>query len=129
MRVTVAARALRTGDKIVVSSSNGGEWTATWRGESGIDAGACVDVEVEIPNPLLQWDLVRADHGAAEITTSQGHVTVRGVVTATADDGVVVLDLSPGLVMVELADARRPPEVGALIEFSTMTIELFPTET
>ncbi|WP_137876684.1 hypothetical protein [Rhodococcus sp. Q] len=129
MRVTVASRALRAGDEIVVSSSDGGEWTATWRGESGVDVGACVDVEVEISNPLSRWDVGRAGHGAAGVATSRGQVTVRGVVTATADDGVVVLDLSPGLVMVELADARRPPEVGALIEFSTTTIELFPTET
>lgn len=129
MRVTIALPALRASDEIVVSRSNGGEWTATWRGESGVDASACVDVEVEIPNPLSQWDVGRAGHGAAGIATSRGQVTVRGVVTATADDGVVVLDLSPGLVMVELAPARRPPEVGALIEFSTPAIELFPTGT
>ena len=129
MRVTVASRALRAGDEIVVSSSDGGEWTATWRGESDVGVGACVDVEVEISNPLSWWDVVRAGHGAAGIETSRGPVTARGVVTATVDHGVVVLDLSPGLVMVELAAARRPPEVGALIEFSTPAIELFPTGT
>ncbi|MFD1811769.1 hypothetical protein [Rhodococcus gannanensis] len=129
MRVTIASPALRAGDRVVVSSSTRVEWPAVWQGESGVDAGASVDVEVEVPDPVVDWDVVEAGHAMAGISTVRGRVTVRGVVAATSDNGVVVLDLSPGVTMVELADESRTPEVGAFIEFSPSAIALFPTGT
>lgn len=126
MLVTLGNSALKTGDVVVVNS-HGGVWSATWRGDCSADAGESVDVEISIEEPISVWEVMRAGGAISGISTVGGCLIVCGEIITVSDDGVVAVDLHPGLVLIEVEGSGPPLRVGELIGFSPRTIEIVPT--
>ncbi|TQF65808.1 hypothetical protein FK531_20505 [Rhodococcus spelaei] len=126
MLITLRSPARTPGDEVVVRA-DGGDWRAIWRGASSVDGGATLDVEVEVTDPVSWGGVDVAQDGVAGISGKRGTATVCGQVMSVADDGVVALDVRPGLLLVEFDGVRPLIRVGDFITFDAGELLIYPT--
>lgn len=124
MRITVLKEAA-PGEQTTVRSQSG-EWFAIWRGREPAEKGREYDIELDI-DEIDCWDSGASDQRRRSgVFMSDGKVTICGRVSMTYDDGVFVLDLAPGSVMVEQGDLSPAPREGQHVIFEPNSVQLFP---
>ncbi len=101
MQVAVKAGGIQ-GDRIEVSSVRG-DFQAIWMGDVPVASGAVLDMEVEVPGSVVAlWET--DSNEAISIESVGGQTSIVGEAVDTTADGILILDLHPGIVMVELAN-------------------------
>ncbi|MBF6177441.1 hypothetical protein [Nocardia otitidiscaviarum] len=107
--------------------SRSGDWTAVWKGESTARKGDTYSIELQIEGFSL-GATAGTESESVGIKTSGDRTIVCGLVSVIYDDGVLALDLAPGIVLI---DPVIPPDVqiGQRIWVSPHTLAIFPTTT
>ena len=126
MRITVLKEAAPGEQPTICSQS--GEWFAIWCGKEPAEMGGEYEVELEI-DVIDCWDCGAFDQGhRSGVFTSDGKVTVCGRVSMTFDDGVFVVDLAPGNVMIEQDDLSPAVKEGQHVCFEPNSVQLYPVD-
>jgi hypothetical protein len=108
-----------------LADSGTGSWPAVWRGESPAPSGHDYDVEVDF-DAVQTW-LPALNEARPGIHLSDNDIVICAEVSAVDADGVAVLDLSPGIVLVELEGSRPDLVVGQRVRLVPTIVSLFPT--
>ncbi|SDJ33945.1 hypothetical protein SAMN05444695_1265 [Rhodococcus triatomae] len=103
---------------------DGVAFDAVWDGEDIDAAGGQVDVELDIPE-VVTGHRVADSNLPTGVAVRGGKLVVTGVVLAEPDMGVVVLDLRPGVVLVEWDSG--PVDYGSRVQISVAALHLYPT--
>lgn len=124
MRVTVVESA-ESGEKTIVRSGTG-EWPATWCGTEPAVSGQDYDVEIEIDEIESWCDDSAASERRSGIFHTNDSLVACGSVSVAYDDGVFVLNLEPGSIMVEPGDISRSVKQGQFVCFAPSSVSVFP---
>ncbi|MGF6889490.1 hypothetical protein ABIA39_008954 [Nocardia sp. GAS34] len=125
MRVTVVEPA-KPGGRTTVRSKTG-EWPAIWRGAESAVRGRDYDVEIEIDEIESWCDDPSTDENVSGIHLSNDAVVACGKISVVYDDGIFVLDLDPGSLMVDQEDISSAAKVGQYICLEAASVSLFPS--
>ncbi|WP_433612493.1 hypothetical protein [Prescottella agglutinans] len=124
MQVAVKAGGIQ-GDRIEVSSVRG-DFQAIWMGDVPVASGAVLDMEVEVPGSVVA--LWKTDpNEATSIESVGGHTSIVGEAAAITAEGVLVLDLHPGIVVVELANPHDAGVVRGPVRVVGGCVRVYPT--
>ncbi|MFD6396975.1 hypothetical protein [Nocardia sp. NPDC060249] len=107
--------------------SRSGDWTAVWAGRNLGVEGVEYDVEIELGDELSEIQIYDSDPPSEGIYLKNGQLMVCGLVTTVFDDGIVVLDLKPGNLLLEASRPRPTLHVGQIACASPSEISVFPT--
>ncbi|MET9213396.1 MULTISPECIES: hypothetical protein [unclassified Nocardia] len=116
---------IATGGSGIFRSQNG-DWRATWEGSSSGSQGVQYNVEVEIDEVLVA-EMPVPNSSKFGVAARDGELEVCGTIATVFDDGVISLDLHPGLVLVETLN-RGALSTGQAIRLRPGRIAIYPTE-
>lgn len=126
MNVTLRAAATDS-DPVTVMTPHGGELMGIWRGVNAPE-GACVHVEVDVADAVAWHTIERTAPGTPVLAThADGVTTVRGRLVDLSTDGVLVLDLSPGIILIDTTGRPPPLRRDQFLELVVTAIALHPT--
>jgi hypothetical protein len=110
-----------------------GQAWAHWRGSGTPFAGDSADVEIDIPDDVVNW--IHAEGPDTLVADAPGEsVQIKGTVVAADEDAVVSVRLGTDILLVEFAAAGHPEEQGRpdrpsiddRIELSVPHIDVYP---
>ncbi|GAA4693104.1 hypothetical protein APR04_002196 [Promicromonospora umidemergens] len=96
-----------------------------WRGDSPVNSGESVDVELEFPNSRAWGDI--ASHASAEAARNVPSDLIVGTVIEFFDDGILMVKIGGSIVQVELDDSPSGDLVGATVAIAPDDLEIYPT--
>ena len=120
------------GPDIVFRGPLGQAW-ARWRGAVTPSVGDAVDVEIDLPDDIVNW--VHAEGPDALLMNAPGApVRITATVAEDAEDAVVALRVGSDILLVEFATAGYPEEqgrpgklsIGDRIELSVPHVDVYP---
>jgi hypothetical protein len=113
------------GGRIEISSVRG-DFEAIWMGDDPVASGLVLDVELELPD-LVVARYHTDPNDAISIESVSGPTSIVGEAVATTADGILVLDLHPGIVMVELANHHDVGSARDLVRVVGGCVLVYPT--
>lgn len=105
--------------------SNGDTWPARWMGVDSVRGETELDVELEIESIESIVEVFDLEIGGG-IRVVDGKLTAYGKVSTVFDDGILVLQVDSGAVMIEPDLSSRVQE-GQSIRVEPVSISLYPT--
>ncbi|MET7482553.1 hypothetical protein [Streptomyces sp. NPDC005538] len=118
--------------RITFRSPLGQAW-ARWRGSEAPRGGDAVDVEIDIPDDVVNW--VHGEGPDALVADMLGApVRIKGAIAGGAEDAVVAIRVGADILLVEFAAVGQPegqgrigkPSFGNHIELSVPHIDVYP---
>jgi hypothetical protein len=125
MQITLLQDAKKEGDCIqfIIEGCLG---VGIWQANRAQAANVPVDVEFSVPDDV-DWRTVRLAPAGGPILQIEGEEMVVSGTVLEIDEGVFVIRIANGLLIVSTIDDRSSIEVGDSVSFNVPTVELFPT--
>ncbi|MEE4024226.1 hypothetical protein V1Y59_14165 [Gordonia sp. PKS22-38] len=110
----------------IVVTAGFGEFRCEWRGREEVPTGSVVDVEIEVTENANSMQVVGTD-ATPGITSVDNRVTIIGRIAEVEDEDLYVLDLEPGIIMVDRPSQPMDVAVGDLVSVMVEEVLAFPT--
>ncbi|MCP9620041.1 hypothetical protein FOH10_06595 [Nocardia otitidiscaviarum] len=110
-------------EKVTVRFRNK-EWVATWRGKTAVPKGSICQVELEVEE-IDTWRNIDAEAELSGAGTAHNQPTLCGLVSTVYTDGVIALDLDPGVVLID-SESLSEVQKGQRIQIVPHAVAIFP---
>lgn len=96
-----------------------------WRGDSPLNSGEALDVELEFPNARAWHDIASA--ASTNATRIISSAPLFGTVVELFDDGVLLVKIGGSIVQIELDNGPSLDPAGKTVAISPDDLEIYPT--